>query len=73
MVDPLTKAIFDKHPFTPGVNHGKNNFVLQPQTPALSDFCCIYKDIAINKNLGFLYDAIKVEHNCVQYFPYGRD
>ncbi|KIJ24167.1 hypothetical protein M422DRAFT_143799, partial [Sphaerobolus stellatus SS14] len=47
MVDPLTKAIFDKHPFTPGVKHGKNNFVLQPQTPALSNFCGIYKDIVM--------------------------
>ncbi|KIJ34100.1 hypothetical protein M422DRAFT_263899 [Sphaerobolus stellatus SS14] len=91
MVDPLTKAIFDKHPFTPGVNHGKNNFVLQPKTPALSDFCGIYEDIvlrvipgqyprptgalreAINKNLGFLYTAVKTEHNCAQVFPFGKD
>ncbi|KIJ56396.1 hypothetical protein M422DRAFT_239617 [Sphaerobolus stellatus SS14] len=34
-------------PFTPGVNHGKNNYVLQPQIPALSDFCGIYRDIAL--------------------------
>ncbi|KIJ40007.1 hypothetical protein M422DRAFT_257069 [Sphaerobolus stellatus SS14] len=47
MVDPLTKAIFDKHPFSPGVNHGKNNFVLQPQTPPLADFCGIYEDIVL--------------------------
>ncbi|KIJ40025.1 hypothetical protein M422DRAFT_32437 [Sphaerobolus stellatus SS14] len=40
-------AIFDKHPFSPGVNHGKNNFVLQPQTPPLADFCGIYEDIVL--------------------------
>ncbi|KIJ40035.1 hypothetical protein M422DRAFT_174222 [Sphaerobolus stellatus SS14] len=91
MVDPLTKAIFDKHPFSPGSNQGVNNFVLQPETPPLADFCGIYHDIALrvvpdqypnptgylrealNKNLGFLFDAVNTEHNCIQAFPYGSD
>ncbi|KIJ38329.1 hypothetical protein M422DRAFT_258980 [Sphaerobolus stellatus SS14] len=34
IVDPLVSFLFNKHPFSPGVNYGKNNFVLQPQTPA---------------------------------------
>ncbi|KIJ33606.1 hypothetical protein M422DRAFT_264372 [Sphaerobolus stellatus SS14] len=40
----LVPEIFNKHPFVPGVNHGKNNFVWQPQTPPLSSFCRIYED-----------------------------
>ncbi|KIJ37979.1 hypothetical protein M422DRAFT_177141 [Sphaerobolus stellatus SS14] len=47
LVNPLVNEIFNKHPFTPGVNHGKNNFVLMPNTPALSDFCGIYEDIVL--------------------------
>ncbi|KIJ33881.1 hypothetical protein M422DRAFT_264174 [Sphaerobolus stellatus SS14] len=44
-IEPLVKEIFNKHPFTPGVNKGTNNFVLMPNTPALGDFCGIYEDI----------------------------
>ncbi|KIJ45803.1 hypothetical protein M422DRAFT_250593 [Sphaerobolus stellatus SS14] len=47
IVDPLVSFLFNKHPFSPGVNHGKNNFVLQPQTPPLSDFCGIYENIML--------------------------
>ena len=46
-VEPLVKQIFDKHPFIPGVNHGKNNFIEMPNTPALMDFCGIYQDLAL--------------------------
>ncbi|KIJ42091.1 hypothetical protein M422DRAFT_171551 [Sphaerobolus stellatus SS14] len=90
VIEPMVGEIFAKHPFTPGVNHGKNNYQLMPNTPALSDFCGIYKDIvlrvipaqyprpssqlkdALNKNLGFLFGAVKQQHNCTQVFPYGR-
>ncbi|KIJ22802.1 hypothetical protein M422DRAFT_39919 [Sphaerobolus stellatus SS14] len=65
IVDPLVSFLFNKHPFSPGVNHGKNNFVLQPQTPPLSDFCGIYEDIVLRvipgqypKPTGALKDAI---------------
>ncbi|KIJ33760.1 hypothetical protein M422DRAFT_264213 [Sphaerobolus stellatus SS14] len=37
-VEPLVKEIFNKHPFTPGVNKGTNNFVLMSNAPALGDF-----------------------------------
>ncbi|KIJ52275.1 hypothetical protein M422DRAFT_156243 [Sphaerobolus stellatus SS14] len=47
VIDPLVKIVFDRHPFVPGVNHGKNNFVLKPETPALQNFCGIYEDIAL--------------------------
>ncbi|KIJ48575.1 hypothetical protein M422DRAFT_28333 [Sphaerobolus stellatus SS14] len=77
IIEPMVGKIFAKHPFTLGVNHGKNNYKLMPNTPALSDFCGIYKDIvfrvipaqyprpssqlkdALNKNLGFLFGAVK--------------
>ncbi|KIJ24362.1 hypothetical protein M422DRAFT_274889 [Sphaerobolus stellatus SS14] len=65
MVDPLVSEIFNKHPFAPGVNHGKNNFVLQPQTPPLSNFWGIYEDIVMRvvpgqypKPTGVLRDAL---------------
>ncbi|GJJ14082.1 hypothetical protein Clacol_008339 [Clathrus columnatus] len=44
---PLVQTIFNKHPFTPGVNNGVNNFTLMPQTPDLFDFCGIYEDIVL--------------------------
>ncbi|KIJ22437.1 hypothetical protein M422DRAFT_277125 [Sphaerobolus stellatus SS14] len=80
---PLVNQIFTKHPFTPGVNYGVNNFVLLPNTPALSNFCGIYENIALrvvphpiknalNKNLGFFFGAVSAEHNCAQVFPFGR-
>ncbi|KIJ50355.1 hypothetical protein M422DRAFT_245620 [Sphaerobolus stellatus SS14] len=47
IVEPLVRQIFAKYPFVPGVNHGKNNYVQLPKTPALSDFCGIYEDIAL--------------------------
>ncbi|KIJ50399.1 hypothetical protein M422DRAFT_245664 [Sphaerobolus stellatus SS14] len=47
IVEPLVDQIFTEHPFTPGVNHDVNNFVLLPNTPALSNFCDIYEDIAL--------------------------
>ncbi|KIJ45799.1 hypothetical protein M422DRAFT_250589 [Sphaerobolus stellatus SS14] len=47
IIDPLVSFLFNKHPFSPGVNHRKNNFVLQPQTAPLSDFCGIYEDIVL--------------------------
>ncbi|KIJ37985.1 hypothetical protein M422DRAFT_259371 [Sphaerobolus stellatus SS14] len=47
IIEPMVNQIFTKHPFTPGVNHGRNNYVLQPKTPALSDFCRIYGDIVL--------------------------
>lgn len=47
VIMPLVQQIFDKHPFVPGVNHGVNNFMLMPETPALSDFCGIYEDIVL--------------------------
>lgn len=46
-VTTLIQRVFDKHPFTPGINHGVNNFTLMPETPALSDFCGIYEDIVL--------------------------
>ncbi|KIJ46283.1 hypothetical protein M422DRAFT_250333 [Sphaerobolus stellatus SS14] len=65
MVDPLVSEIFNKYPFSPGVNHGKNNFVLQPQTPPLSNFCGIYEGIVMRvvpgqypKPTGSLRDAL---------------
>ncbi|KIJ48558.1 hypothetical protein M422DRAFT_247407 [Sphaerobolus stellatus SS14] len=65
IVDPLVSFLFNKHPFSPGVNQGKNNFVLQPQTPPLSDFCGIYEDIVLRvipgqypNPTGVLRDAI---------------
>ncbi|KIJ53184.1 hypothetical protein M422DRAFT_155503 [Sphaerobolus stellatus SS14] len=92
IVEPLVRAMFSKYPFVPGVNHGKNNYVQLPNTPALSDFCGIYEDIALrvvreqyphptgelrkalNKNLGFLFDAVVTEHSqCTRVYPYGRD
>ncbi|KIJ48606.1 hypothetical protein M422DRAFT_247457 [Sphaerobolus stellatus SS14] len=92
IVEPLVRAMFAKYPFVPGVNHGKNNYVQLPKTPALSDFCGIYEDIALrvvkeqyphptgelrnalNKNLGFLFDAVVTEHSqCTRVYPYGRD
>ncbi|KIJ22762.1 hypothetical protein M422DRAFT_276766 [Sphaerobolus stellatus SS14] len=90
-ISPLSQQIFDKHPFTSGVNQGVNNFVLMPNTPALTDFCGIYKDLVnrviasqhpnptgalkkvLNKNLTFLFDGAKVNHNCTQEFPFGTD
>ncbi|KIJ46196.1 hypothetical protein M422DRAFT_165398 [Sphaerobolus stellatus SS14] len=47
IIDPLVSEIFNKHPFTPGVNKGKGNFVLMLETPSLSDFCGIYEDIVL--------------------------
>ncbi|KIJ24554.1 hypothetical protein M422DRAFT_274620 [Sphaerobolus stellatus SS14] len=65
IVDPLVLFLLNKHPFSPSVNHGKNNFVLQPQTPPLSDFCGIYEDIVLRvipgqypKPTGALKDGI---------------
>ncbi|KIJ42071.1 hypothetical protein M422DRAFT_171459 [Sphaerobolus stellatus SS14] len=65
IVDPLVSFLFNKHPFSPGVNQGKNNFILQPQTPPLSDFCGIYEDIVLRvipgqypNPTGVLRDAI---------------
>lgn len=47
VIMPLVQQIFDKHPFTPGVNNGVNNFTLMPNTPGLLDFCGIYEDIVL--------------------------
>lgn len=47
VIMPLVQQIFDKHPFTPGVNNGVNNFTLMPNTPNLFDFCGIYEDIVL--------------------------
>ncbi|KIJ48622.1 hypothetical protein M422DRAFT_247470 [Sphaerobolus stellatus SS14] len=47
VVQPLVKRMFDKYPFSPGVNYGRNNFVLMPGTPELSEFCGIYQDIVL--------------------------
>lgn len=44
-VTPLIQQVFDRHPFTPGVNDGANNFTSKPDTPDLFDFCGIYEDI----------------------------
>ncbi|KIJ50375.1 hypothetical protein M422DRAFT_245641 [Sphaerobolus stellatus SS14] len=85
IVESLANQIFTKHPFTPGVNYGVNNFVLLLNTPALSNFCGIHEDIALrvvphptgdlknalNKNLGF-FGAVSAEHSCTQVFPFGR-
>ncbi|KIJ42059.1 hypothetical protein M422DRAFT_254754 [Sphaerobolus stellatus SS14] len=90
IIESMIGQFFAKYPFTPGVNHGKNNYKLMPKTPALSDFCGIYKDLvlrvipaqypkpkgqvkdALKKNLGFLFAAVKENHNCTQAFSYGR-
>ncbi|KIJ44698.1 hypothetical protein M422DRAFT_167933 [Sphaerobolus stellatus SS14] len=66
VIEPLTGKLFKDHPFVPGVNHGKNNYIEMPQTPAVSDFCGIYRDIALRvipeqypRPTGPLKDAIK--------------
>ncbi|KIJ54228.1 hypothetical protein M422DRAFT_241480 [Sphaerobolus stellatus SS14] len=46
VIDPMVTTIFNQHPFTPGISLG-GNFVEQPQTPVLSDFCGIYEDFVM--------------------------
>ncbi|KIJ46092.1 hypothetical protein M422DRAFT_77770, partial [Sphaerobolus stellatus SS14] len=70
IVDPLVTTIFNQHPFTPGINQGAGNFIPQPQTPVLSDFCGIYEDFVMRivKGLypnpqGPLLDALNLNLN----------
>ncbi|KIJ30060.1 hypothetical protein M422DRAFT_187611 [Sphaerobolus stellatus SS14] len=65
VIEPLTGKLFSDHPFVPGVNQGVNNYIEMPNTPAVSDFCGIYEDIALRvvpgqypKPTGQLRDAL---------------
>ncbi|KIJ48874.1 hypothetical protein M422DRAFT_247239 [Sphaerobolus stellatus SS14] len=47
IIEPLVREIFNKHSFIQGISHGKNIFVLLPNTPGLSEFCGKYEDIEV--------------------------
>ena len=80
--------IFDTHPVQPGRNEGAGNYVLDPTSASISDFCGVYTDF-VNQTVRSLYPnptgALRtalntnldfffspLQRSCVQVFPFGQ-
>jgi unspecific peroxygenase len=63
-------AIFAAHPIQPGANQGVNNYVLNPASANLSEFCLLYTNFVNNtvrglypNPTGVLRDALNANLN----------
>ena len=80
--------VFDAHPIQPGTNQGVGNYVLDPASANISNFCLLYTNFVNNtvrslypSPTGILLDTLNSNldiffsgiQGCPQVFPYGKN